>query len=480
MWRLTVFLILALGGIWFIKLQMAPSGPRIFSQADLDTEFPLVEHKSFVIVLYAHNQEWWCKKALRSIFEQDYDHYRVVMIDDASIDATGKVAKDFIVANNQDEKVIFIRNETYLGPVASLYRMIDNCLDREIVIPLDAKDWFTSPNVLNRFNLAYQNPDVWMANGWAIEYPAYKITEEGPTSYYSALFKQIPLSDLFQKGRFATHPKSYLNALKNLSEGRIKQLPEPLGFLNLAPERQQVESVRLPLYGPLADFPAPRGLKKADIAILSEDRPLQLYACLESLQRYVSRFEQLVVLFRASEPFVQAYKMIEDAFPLICFASMQEGIKAIKSEYVLLGTDDAVVKDFVDLRMCVEQMEKTEAFVFNLELGRHISHLPPSQPLSFGIYAWDVEMGEGDWAKTPHLALYRRKTVEKFKHFKPELPKHPIGLYFEHSKSVNVSGNPANEMLAIFNQGLKINIEAFYKIENQSTHLNSFPEFILR
>ncbi|MBX7067318.1 MAG: glycosyltransferase [Parachlamydiales bacterium] len=433
MWRLIVLLFIAFAGFW---VGMPTKKAISFGKIDPDTEFPLTEHKSFVIVVYAHNQSSWCKRTLRSIFEQDYDHYRIVMIDDASVDGTDEMAKNFIVDNNQDEKVIFIRNDTYLGPVASLYRVIDNCLDREIVIPMDAKDWFTTPNVLGKLNMAYQNPDVWMATGWAIEYPAYRIREEGGlNSYYAALFKEIRLQDLFSKGRFATHVKAYLGPIKNLAGGRVRNIQEPLGFLNLAPKTKPHEPIKPAVYHPLAAFPAAKGAKHAEVVILSEGHPSQLYACLESIQRYVAGFEKLTVLHRGNNS--SAYKQVQDAFPAVIFT---ENWKGSPSEYVLLGTDDQIVKDFVDLKLCMDQMEKTGAAGFFLKLGQNIEGTrPPSGPLSFGTYVWEFEMGEGDWANPERqLALYKKETVQKAlskKTISLDLPENPIGLYFEESKS---------------------------------------------
>ena len=260
MWRLIVLLLVAIAGLWFGKIG-TKKNPKILSHINPDKEYPLAEHKSFVIVVYAHNQANWCKRVLHSIFEQDYDHYRIVMIDDASIDGTEQISKEFIVENNQDEKVIFIRNENFLGPVASLYRIVDNCLDREMIIPLDAKDWFTSPNVLNQLNFAFQNPDVWIATGRAIEYPTYKIQEGGPICCYVALLKQLCLTDPPQNGGgHVSLPKSYLKALEALSGGRIRRIEEPLGFFNASSRRDKAPADDLPSYRPLASFPESKKL----------------------------------------------------------------------------------------------------------------------------------------------------------------------------------------------------------------------------
>src|SRR5690606_27973362 len=106
------------------------------------------------------------------IFEQDYEFYRVIFIDDGSSDDTLEKARQFIVENQQDHRVILIRNESSLGPIASFYRAVDNCLDREIIVPLEAKDWFTHSMVLSRLNRVYQNPNTWLSLCQSIQYPS--------------------------------------------------------------------------------------------------------------------------------------------------------------------------------------------------------------------------------------------------------------------------------------------------------------------
>ena len=199
--RVILIALVAAAGFWFGKHPVAPLHP--------ETVFPVIEHKAFVVVIYAHNQALWCERALSSVFEQDYDHYRVVFVDDGSIDETSARAKKFIVDNNQEDKVILIRNEAKLGEDACLERVIDTCLDREIAIPLDANNWLSSPLVFNALNGAYQNPDVWSCSGQGIGYPSYDIQDDVQTSCYAFLLKQSEPA-----GR------------------RIRKLDQPIIFLN--------------------------------------------------------------------------------------------------------------------------------------------------------------------------------------------------------------------------------------------------------
>lgn len=498
-----------------------------------ERNFPIAEHKSFALILYAYNQSGWCEKALRSVFEQDYDYYRVILVDDGSVDGTSEKAQKFVIENQQDHRVILIRNESHLGPVASLYRAIDSCLDREIAIPLDVKDWLAQPMVLSRLNEIYQNPDVWMSFGPSIEYPSYEIAQKPLYSFYSAIFKQIRLHDLFKEGKFAMNSEAYLEPLSELSGGRVRTLNEPLVFHNQASCFKEGEAFpQVSSYAALAQFPKVRDAKeKVDVLLFSYNRPLQLYSCLESLHRYVTGYEKVSVLYRASNPaFQEGYEKVKGAFPGVKFVAQSKDPKhdfkpnvlkivfGSPSEYIVFGVDDMVVKDFVDLKQCMDLMEKTGAYGFYLRFGKHIRHcyqtgeaqaVPPSIPVASGVFAWDIRTAQSDWAfpNSLDLTLYRKAQLqEAFKKLKYKTPNSleftwaksgamplAIGLYFEHSKMVNIplnivgrTGNPhmnfltPEQLLEKFNQGLKIDIEQFYKVENPSPHCEFIPEFIKR
>lgn len=205
--------------------------------------YPVTEVKPFVLIVYACNQADWCEKSLKSIFEQEYENYRVVLIDDASSDETFNRLRNFLVENNQEHRAILIRNEQREGFAKSLYRAVGNCRNREIAFPIDAKNWLSDPSVLTRLNQAYQNPDVWAVQGQAVAYPSYeKIDPQGPLSQ-DELDGRIPLS--FYAGilkRISSDPepgsrgekKSDLIPLLQLAKGHWQNLSEPLAFSNSA------------------------------------------------------------------------------------------------------------------------------------------------------------------------------------------------------------------------------------------------------
>ncbi len=209
-------------GFWMGR----PSPPKVLANIDPEKEFSLAERKSFVFIVYAYNQAAWCERSLRSIFEQEYDYYRVIFVDDGSTDATYQKAKAFILENQQQQKVLLIRNEKKEGFVACLHRAVDQLLDKEIAIPFDAKNWLAYNGALTRINAVYQNPDVWMTFTDAVAYPSYETQSNGLYTFYASLFKELSLDDRVEK------ESAYLKNLSDRSEGRTRNLSEPLLFRN--------------------------------------------------------------------------------------------------------------------------------------------------------------------------------------------------------------------------------------------------------
>ena len=191
---------------------------------------PILDNKSFVILTMSYNNEAYCEKNLLSILEQNYDNYRVIYIDDASTDQTAEKVQAFLSQHDPDHHVKYIRNEANCGPTENLYRAVHSCENYEIVLIVDGDDFLAHPDVLNRLNTYYANPDVWMTYGDFVEYPSYaqgkerqigesrpinlKVLEERGVrkcafmtshlrTFYAGLFKRIKLQDFLYEGKFS-------------------------------------------------------------------------------------------------------------------------------------------------------------------------------------------------------------------------------------------------------------------------------------
>ncbi len=271
---------------------------------------------------------------------------------------------------------------------------------------------------------------------------------------------------------------------------------------------------------------------KVDLVVFSYDRPLQLYAFLESAENYVQGLSTVSVIYRTTDDdYEKGYQVVKEKFPKITFLKQSsqphQDFKPLvmkasfdsPAPYILYGVDDIVVTDFVDLHKVVAALEKTNSYGFYLRLGTHLTEcymlksvqrVPPLRKIEDDIYAWNFNQAEGDWAypNSTDMTVYRKKdlkTVYESMHFvspnscegqwasRANLTKQ--GLCFEAAKIVNIPMNlvqtiylsnrnmnlfSAKELLAKFNEGLKMDISPLHKKRFKSVHVEYLPTFVKR
>lgn len=272
---------------------------------------------------------------------------------------------------------------------------------------------------------------------------------------------------------------------------------------------------------------------KADVIVFSFDRPLQLYAFLESMQRYVTGLGTVQVIYRASDDaFAQAYASVQADFGGVSF--MRQGsnpradfkpltVQALVQSphaYVLFAVDDIIVIDHIDCCACIQALEKYKAYGFYLRLGTNLrecytmsraQQLPKLQMVEPGMFKWCFAQAEFDWnyPNTVDMTLYRKRDIDsQFKQMQYGAP-NPLegtwstlakdvmqrtGLCYEYTKIINVPLNSVQsdwtnrnmefmtvkQLLAIFKEGKKMDINPLYQIRNISAHMAYIPTFIER
>jgi glycosyltransferase involved in cell wall biosynthesis len=533
--------------------------------------FPVIESKPFVVVIPSYNNERICHRNLQSVFDQTYKNFRIIYIDDCSTDQTHEKVKS-LFDSHPERSATLIKNEKNLGALENLYRAIISCKDEEIIVILDGDDWLAHDLVLEKLNAFYANPDIWMTYGSYLYYPSYGkgecsrpfpqevfkqktlreyCREKGTIvshlkSFYAGLFKQIKLEDLLHAGNFfnSTADGAIGLPLTEMARDHLKFIPEvfyinnranPLNDDKVNFEKQQTcwhEMLSMKPYEklPYLDFPLENKKYTADLVVFSYDRPMQLYAYLESLQKYVEGIGKVCVIYRTThENYSNAYDLVKQTFPEVVFCKqsdtphadfkplvMQEAFSG-PSAHLLFAVDDIIIKDFIDLNGAIRALELTQAKGFYLRLGTHVDYcytvdqnqgIPPLIPLKNKIYAWQFKEGKGDWCY-PHsldMTLYKKDVIQpellklSFKtpnelesEWAKKAKKKQIGLCYEVSKIVNVPENLVNqssnrhrnghspeELLSLFNEGLKIDISDFYQIENHSVHIEHPLTFVSR
>lgn len=264
---------------------------------------------------------------------------------------------------------------------------------------------------------------------------------------------------------------------------------------------------------------------RVEVIIFSYDRPLQLYALLESFHRHVSGFSHISVIVRSSNAlFIHAYEQVQQAFKKVQFIQQslrpRADFKSIlmrcltksTAQHIIFAVDDMVVTDAVDLAYCAQLLEKTGAHGFYLRMGKNITYsyarnrllrLPPYTPVGDTILSWrfaDAAGGYWNYPQTVDMTVYRardlriqlqripftspntlesrwRKTYEK-------AAMQQQGLCFMHSKVVNIPLNlvqqdwhnknlntySVEQLLQKFTDGFKMNINVLYQLNNRSAH----------
>jgi hypothetical protein len=270
-----------------------------------------------------------------------------------------------------------------------------------------------------------------------------------------------------------------------------------------------------------------------DAVVMSYDRPLQLWATLESLEKYCTGINTIHVLLRTSdERFAAAYEKLIERFPSVIVhhqsnSHPQKDFKSLflnatfgkssPSPYVLFIVDDIIVTDYIDLNQCIRKKEHYKAWGFFLRLGKNITHtfvrtLRPTPPPKKGhnienrCFLWHFHSCQGDWAYPNNLdmTLYRKddikRTLKRLSYSNPTNLEQKwyrtrtgkeIGLSFESSKLINlplnkvanlenrtIPGFSTELLLEKFLQGFRLDISPFFQVQNSSCHVEMYPQFI--
>lgn len=265
----------------------------------------------------------------------------------------------------------------------------------------------------------------------------------------------------------------------------------------------------------------------ADLIIFSKDRPLQLQALLESITLHVTGLEHVAVLYATSAPqFSAAYEILAERFPNVRWVQqdpikrradfaplLRDIIENLPAPYLMFAVDDMIVINKVDLSRCIEVMKKTNAYGCYLRLGKDTTYcyaynapmrVPKLIHVENGFYTWQLQTGDKCWGypHTVDMTLYSRgvayNAIQSFGHSSPNVfeawwsgktpPSGAQGLCYATSRVINIPLNlvqqdytnnrcarryTVEDLLNLFIQGWRINVEAFYKFKHNSPHVDT-------
>lgn len=131
-------------------INIKPLGKKLTQTIYQGTQLPIV------VIIPSYNNKDWYQNNLLSVFTQNYYNWRIIYVDDSSIDNTQELVKQFIEKWKMWERVTYIRNETRKYQAYSRYCAYKQCFPYEICVFLDGDDWLAHNNVFQILNLQYQ------------------------------------------------------------------------------------------------------------------------------------------------------------------------------------------------------------------------------------------------------------------------------------------------------------------------------------
>lgn len=212
--------------------------------------------KSFVFITASYNNKEWYQRNLDSAFNQTYDNWRMIYINDNSTDGTGDLVEEYIRNNQLEDKIQLINNKVRRGHLANQYYAIHSCNKKEIIVILDGDDWLAHNDVLYYLNDVYQDLNVWLTYGqfWYFKknvkgfcrpIPAKVIQDNAIRehcewyyshlrSFYAGLFQSIKREDLFYKGNFfpMAADVATMYPMLEMCGGRFVCIPDVLYIYN--------------------------------------------------------------------------------------------------------------------------------------------------------------------------------------------------------------------------------------------------------
>jgi glycosyltransferase involved in cell wall biosynthesis len=105
--------------------------------------YAFIPERPIVVLVTSYNNKDWCERNVNSILIQDYSNYRVVYLDDCSLDGTADIVEGLVKKLRQESHFSLIRNQKRIGALANIYQTIHNYTkNEEIIVSLDGDDWF--------------------------------------------------------------------------------------------------------------------------------------------------------------------------------------------------------------------------------------------------------------------------------------------------------------------------------------------------
>ena len=118
--------------------------------------------KEVCVFIPCYNCEKYIERAIRSILDQTFQDFDIVVVDDGSKDDSYDIVKRMM---GEDSRIILYRNEKNLGLGRTRNLMFDYCKDYKYVAPMDADDLAPDYRLEMEYNYLEKHSDITCVSG---------------------------------------------------------------------------------------------------------------------------------------------------------------------------------------------------------------------------------------------------------------------------------------------------------------------------
>ena len=378
--------------------------------------------RPIVVVVCSYNNEQWTENTLDSIMTQEYDNFRVIIVDDCSTDNNANVISRYITDHDLADRITFIRNEKRQRKLFNLYRVLYECNDDEIVVMVDGDDSLADQQVLSYYNKIYKDENIWFTYGQYRNVPASQAIQWGhkemgycrpvpkhiqrkqayryysfiymhPRSFRAWLFKLVKLEDLIAdkiegfEGDFypASNDVAMYFPMVEMAHTHIKFIPDILYIRNLYSEivgfkvdrtiqTASAREIRKKSCYPVLFQPKKNRLAHlenahADMFLLCRYNLTDIENVLNNIQNNSNGLGTIHLFFNNTEDNKKICRFIKKEYPNVIFIPYDpEGGKCLKNrllDYLSLSKNDHIIMT-TDSCSIIEPL-KLSYYIFWLE-----------------------------------------------------------------------------------------------------------------
>lgn len=380
--------------------------------------FPVVAflEKEIVVVIPSYNNKLWLERNLGSVFDQKYQNYTVVYVDDASEDGTAYLVADYVQKRGMQHKLKLIKNQIRHGQLFNRYLAIHGCPDHAIIVLLDGDDWLINDQVLAYINRVYSQRNVLLTVGNACksssgqkighrDYTDQEIEQIGfrqlgfrgvhPRTFYAGLFKKIKLEDLMHHGKFlmVATDVAFMLPMFEMARDQYAYIHDllyvyndqnPINLYKSHFEHQIYYDLITRNRKPYAKLPENftfEALEQKESCALSQvvfmQEEVAMQEFLKEQMHYGIEFDTCIKIgngdpYRSKryKDYFKVFQILDIGYPLnqiyhFRFNFKERLLKALdqcSSEYILIGTHEIFDNSSIDFNHLIKQLEATQAF----------------------------------------------------------------------------------------------------------------------